>query len=142
MYLSRNEGKTMRAELFKEPDDYLIYFEQVLDKAGIFESSVKIANFYDDLQEQFKEIYYNKEVNQFMKWGKLLAIDAKLHILLELIAFTKLDIPFDFRMSEEDIIQTTIDDHKTYYSELTEIRRDELPKRGLIYLSEEHIVKE
>lgn len=127
----------MRAELFERPEDYLVHFENVLKDEGLFRSSKKITNFYADLKKQFQEIYYNCELNLFVKWGSLLAVDAKLHILLELVYFIKLDKSLEVQMSEEDIIQIVLRDYKTYYRELTQIGNCDLPKRGLIYLSED-----
>lgn len=125
----------MLAETIHSPEEYLAYSQQVLTKSGFIEKYQKIAAYYEELCLEFKTIYANQE-SLFKKFGKLLAVDAQLQILLELVNVFKGEFPLEFELEEEHLIDMIRQDKNSYYRELTGFTMREAPKWGLIYLSE------
>lgn len=137
MSTKKKEVKIMLAETIKSPEEYLSYFEGVLHQTGVFESCLKIKEYYFELHEQFITIYHDEEIFQFEKWGKLLEVDAQIQILLEFAIYAKKDLKEELGMSEEQFVQMIRRDKKTFYRELTGETARNKPRWGLIYLSEE-----
>lgn len=52
----------MLAADIKEPEDYLNYSYQILTKYGVLTNYPKIKVYYCELCNQFKKIYYDKEM--------------------------------------------------------------------------------
>lgn len=127
----------MLAETIKSPEDYMLYFEHVWQQTGAFENCPQINKYYNSLHKQFITIYYDQELLPFIKWGKLLEVDAQVQILLELTKYTKQNLTEEIGMSEEQIIRMIDQDKKSYYRELTGKTILQKPSWGLIYLSEE-----
>ncbi|SFE56917.1 hypothetical protein SAMN04487887_11711 [Enterococcus casseliflavus] len=125
----------MLAETIHSPEEYLAYSKKVLMDSGFLEKHQKIAAYYEELCLEFKAIYGNQEP-LFKKFGNLLAVDAQLQILLELVNVFKGDFPRDFELKEEHLIDMIRQDKDSYYRELTGFTMREVPKWGLIYLSE------
>ncbi len=125
----------MLAETIHSPEEYLAYSKKVLMDSGFLEKHQKIAAYYEELCLEFKAIYANQEP-LFKKFGKLLAVDAQLQILLELVNVFKGDFPLEFELKEEHLIDMIRQDKDSYYRELTGFTMREAPKWGLIYLSE------
>ena len=126
----------MLAENIKEPEDYLNYSHQILQKCGVLTNYPKIRTYYYELCNQFKRNFHDKDSELFLKWRNLLAIDAQIQILLELTEVTKLNWIKEFEMSEDKIIQMIKRDKDYFYRELTGGNTKQKPKWGLIYLSE------
>lgn len=139
MYLliTEERGESMLAEKIKSPEEFLSYSKCVLQQSGILQICPKINDYYNDLCEQFIYVFHDGEILPFEKWGKLLQVDAQIQMLLELIEFTKEDIPKTLGMSEDQIIQMIRHDKKSFYRELTGENIAQNPRWGLIYLSEE-----
>lgn len=127
----------MLAEKIKSPEEFLSYSKCVLQQSRVLENYPNINDYYNDLYEQFIYVFHDEEILPFEKWGMLLQIDAQIQMLLELIEFTKGDIPKTFGMSEEKIIRMIRHDKKSFYRELTGQNIAQNPRWGLIYLSEE-----
>lgn len=125
----------MLAEKIHNPDEYLAYSKQVLTRSGFFEKYKKIGVYYEDLCFEFKTIYGNHE-SLFKKIGKLLAVDAQIQILLELVNVFNSGFPIEFELGEEHMIDMIQRDKNCFYRELTGSTMKETPKWGLIYLSE------
>ncbi|MCW6016130.1 hypothetical protein K1Y38_25590 [Serratia marcescens] len=127
----------MLAETIKSPEEFLFYSKYMLQQSGVLKSYPKINDYYNDLCAQFIYVFHDEELLPFEKWGKLLQVDAQIQMLLELLEFTKEDIPKTFGMSEDQIIRMIHHDKKTFYRELTGENIAQNPRWGLIYLSEE-----
>lgn len=125
----------MLAETIHNPEEYLAYSKKVLLAGGFLGKYPKIAAYYEELCLEFTAIYANQEP-LFKKFGNLLAVDAQLQILLELVNVFKGDFPLDFELEEEHVIDMIRQDKDSYYRELTGFTMREAPKWGLIYLSE------
>ena len=126
----------MLAETIHSPEEYLAYSKKVLMASGFLEKYQKIATYYEELCLEFTAIYGNQEP-LFKKFGKLLAVDAQLQILLELVNVFNGEFPLEFEFKEESLIDMIRQDKNSYYRELTGSTMKETPKWGLIYLSEE-----
>lgn len=126
------------ARLIQEPDEYLAYSHLVLADAKIFDELPEVKKFYDELCVEFKAVFSKPNNNFFTQLGQLLAIDAQIQILLELIVLTTDHLLIDLQMTESEIIQMIQRDRKTFYREITGGNIKEKPKWALIYLSEEH----
>lgn len=127
----------MRAKKIGGAEEYLAQFHKVLEKREILVSFPKINYFYQELENEFLKTFHHEYENLFVQWGKLLAIDAQLQILLEISNVKKSDLLEDLGMNEEEIIQMIRNDHKFFYREITGVKHNQKPKWGLIYLSEE-----
>lgn len=127
----------MLAETIHNPEEYLAYSRKVLDERGFLSDYPKIKEYYTELCTQFEEIYNDATQNPFLKWGKLLRIDAQLQMLIELAEVTNQDLVIDFGMTEEEIIKMTRHDKNSFYREITGGNIHQKPKWGLIYLGEE-----
>lgn len=132
----------MLAETIKTPEEYLNYSKQTLIKTNVPETCPKIFDYYQELYEQFVASFYEKEVTLFVRWGKLLGLDAQIQILLELTRMTQSNLAQDLDMSEEEIIRMIRHDKSCFYRELTGGNTLQKPRWGLIYLSEEELINE
>lgn len=125
----------MLAETITKPEEYLLYSNKILLKAKITDSYPKIFEYYCELCEQFKAIFYDDD-NLFLKMGKLLSIDAEIQMILEIVESSKNELLKGFKMSEDQIIQMIKFDKKYFYRELTGYTVKDNPRWSLIYLSE------
>lgn len=128
----------MLAETIHNPEEYLAYSREILGKSGYLSDYPKISAYYEELCSQFEEIYNDRPLNPFLKWGKLLNIDAQIQMLIELAESTRNDLMIDFGMTEEEIIKMTYHDKNSFYREITGGNAHSKPKWGLIYLGEEY----
>lgn len=126
----------MLAETIKNPEEYLLYSYQILLEAKAIDNYPNIFEYYLELCEHFKTIFYDYEYNFFLKLGKLLSIDAEIQMILEVVGIHRSELLKHFEMSEEQIIQMIKSDKKYYYRELTGYTVNDDPKWSLIYLSE------
>lgn len=126
----------MLATKISGAEEYLAYSKQILSHSDIFKECPKIKGFYEELCTRFKEILAEQTDNYFLQLGQLLAVDAQIQILMELIGLVKESLLVDFQMTEEEIIRMIQKDKNVFYRELTGRRVTEEPKWGLIYLSE------
>ncbi|MBW9325014.1 hypothetical protein FG877_15930 [Enterococcus casseliflavus] len=127
----------MRKQNIESPEAYLEYFQKRLVVSGQLTSFPKLLAYYNDLAYQFTTIYENHSETVFSTWRQLLAINAKLQILLDLYQFDLLTLIHDCEMTEEDILKMIQTDYKSYYRELLGYGINEVPRWGLIFLSEE-----
>ncbi|MFB8634751.1 hypothetical protein ACFC85_14850 [Enterococcus casseliflavus] len=125
------------SEKINDPKDYLSYSKEVLLSAGVLTAYPKLFTYYQELCVGFDDIYYDRTKNLFDTFRALLAVDAQIQILLELVTNTKTDLCQELGMKEEEIISMIKHDKRYYYRELTGHATNQLPKWGLIYLSEE-----
>ncbi|WP_430618336.1 hypothetical protein IGI78_000535 [Enterococcus sp. DIV1767] len=125
----------MLAETITKPEEYLLYSKKILIKAKITGSYPKIFEYYCELCEQFKAIFYDDD-NLFLKMGKLLSIDAEIQMILEIVEFSRSELLKDFKMNEDKIIKIIKFDKKYFYRELTGYTVKDDPRWSLIYLSE------
>ncbi|EPH94413.1 hypothetical protein D922_01577 [Enterococcus faecalis 06-MB-DW-09] len=124
----------MLAETIQTPEEYLAYSRKELIGKGFFNKYKKIEMYYEGLCLEFKEIYDSDE-SFFKKWGQLLSVDAQIQILLEWNKALSEGEAFEFE--EEKIINMIRQDKKYFYREITGGSMNEIPRWGLIYLSEE-----
>lgn len=126
------------ARLIQGPEEYLTYSHHVLSEAKTFDELPEIKKFYEELCVEFKAVFSKPNNNFFTQLGQLLAIDAQIQILLELVVLTTDHLLIDLQMTESEIIQMIQRDRKTFYREITGSSINENPKWALIYLSEEY----
>ncbi len=87
-----------------DPKDYLSYSKEVLLSAGVLTAYPKLFTYYQELCVDFEDIYYDRTKNLFDTFRALLAVDAQIQILLELVTNTKTDLCQELGMKEEEII--------------------------------------
>lgn len=127
----------MLSEQIKEPQDYLAYSQQVLAEIGMFETYPQLSEYYQELCRQFHQAYYDQSVNLFIQLSSLLAVDAQIQILLDLVIDVETDLCRELGMSETEIIKMIKRDKKYFYREITGVGICQQPRWHLIYLSEE-----
>lgn len=127
----------MISEEIKEPQDYLSYSREVLRSVGVITAYPQIFAFYQELCSEFEGIFYDRSSNLFDSLRALLAVDAQIQILLELVGNAKADLCKELGMNESEIIRMIKNDKRYFYRELTGLKTNQLPKWSLIYLSEE-----
>lgn len=103
----------MLAETITKPEEYLLYSNKILLKDKITDSYPKIFEYYCELCEQFKAIFYDDD-NLFLKMGKLLSIDAEIQMILEIVEFSRSELLKDFKMNEDQIIKIIKFDKKIF----------------------------
>ena len=127
----------MQARKIDNATDYLAYFQKELNQREVFQHFPKIYVYFQELSETFLAVFNKKYENLFVRWAKLLAIDAQLQILLELCNHGKDDLVTDLGLTEEEIIAMIRKEHRFFYREITGLKVTQKPKVGLIYMSEE-----
>jgi hypothetical protein len=127
----------MFAEFFETPEAYLIYFQESFAKVS--GEYPKMAVYLEELVRQFKKVYSDSQMVFFLKLGHLLAIDAQMNMLVELVDSAKSEkLTTDLGMNEDEIIEMIQQDKDYFYREITGEDWLARPKNRLIYFSEQN----
>jgi hypothetical protein len=137
MFRLSERRKNVFAECFETPEAYLTYFQETFAKVGV--KYPRVALYLEDLVRQFKVFYSDNQMPFFLKLGHLLAIDAQLNMIVELVESDKdQKITTELDMDEEEIIEMIQQDKDYFYREITGEDWLEKPKNRLIYFSEKN----
>lgn len=107
-------------------DKYVTNFFESFDKINKKQNLSKLKNYLNNEMKQMNELVESVTMNNFWKIiPKILGIDAKLSLVLELIRFQN--------FSEEDIIRITESDYLTYFKELCGYTLDAETNHSIVF---------
>jgi hypothetical protein len=125
----------MQAMNIETVEDYLVYYEKVIDWQKIKIEFPRTHALYENLCNHFRLEYEQASRNFFHSLRQLLAIDAQLQILVQLF---KSEQEWTFFIDDEEIVDMISRDKNSFYRETIGLKKNAWIPWGLMFLSEQN----